>query len=394
MIMSLKKIIYLIVIFVGIFTVCNSQIYTRYSTDTNRIKYAVFDEDSTRGMNGKDFFSSFLRLDSLNSFIALDTIRSPIPSFFYVKYQQLYAGYEVENAIVTLSFRNSNIIRFSGFYMPISNIDISVRVSKKDAIKKYKQHFSIDTDSNIYNISLLITNDNSNHSILCYRIESVDMGINGNILYIDASNATIIKEQDAVGSGFNSLFYTQYNGVRQGNSMCLLMGSDTTYVLRDRDAAVQILKIESNVTNLSSGVFNTFYNNSTIWGYPPNGIYPNYMLDAYWAATIFSNHFQNQFLCPKEFFQRQWDNDTHLYEVRDTFTSLYIASNTFVDNTFWSHQLIEDRTKDFSHNYYKNIIVIGSPGSFHNPKASIDEVVHEFAHIFHIKHGNHYLRII
>ena len=358
-----------------------------WSSDSSRIKYASFEEQQTRNMNAETFFSSVLNLPTSNVFFATDTVYSPTPSLCFVKYMQSYAGYMVENSQVTLTYKNNNIVRMSGYYLPIRNMSVDLLYSEEDAIRKFKQFYNIDNEDCLFSTDLLITQDTLTpaNPVLCYKIESNEPSVSGKVLYIDASTLSVVRESHTPIAGFNSTFYTQYNGVIQGNSLGFLAGTDSMYVLKDFDAAVEILMLEPDVTineldNITMP--NTFYNSSSVWGLNTSNLYPNYILDAYWAGTQYSYYMQNKLNCPKDFFQRWWNSQQWQYVVNDTTTSIYIASNTFEDETFWFHQMIESPFKAPHEPVKHNIIVIGSPGSAHLPKASIDEVVHEYAHIF------------
>ncbi len=358
-----------------------------WSSDSSRIKYASFEEQQTRNMNAETFFSSVLNLPTSNVFFATDTVYSPTPSLCFVKYMQSYAGYMVENSQVTLTYKNNNIVRMSGYYLPIRNMSVDLLYSEEDAIRKFKQFYNIDNEDCLFSTDLLITEDTLTpaNPVLCYKIESNEPSVSGKVLYIDASTLSVVRESHTPMAGFNSTFYTQYNGVKQGNSLGFLAGTDSMYVLKDFDAAVEILMLEPDVTineldNITMP--NTFYNSSSVWGLNTSNLYPNYILDAYWAGTQYSYYMQNKLNCPKDFFQRWWSSQQWQYVVDDTTTSIYIASNTFVDETIWFHQIIQNPFKAPHESVKHNIIVIGSPGSAHLPKASIDEVVHEYAHIF------------
>ena len=99
---------------------------------------------------------------------------------------------------------------------------------------------------------------------------------------------------------------------------------------------------------------------------------------------------QNKLHCPKAYFQRRYYPELFHYETIDTLTPIFIATNTYVDITTWKHQKFNSQHKELGHEYFRNIIIVGVPGNNHNPKASIDDVVHEFAHIFSYQSWNPY----
>ncbi len=376
----MKKYLFLIVCFLACYFIDNAQSIIHFTNDS-MIKYAVFEENNYRGISPESFFSIFLELDNSNQFIAIDTVYSPDSAYTYIKYVQTYNEYLVENTLVRLTIHNNSIIRFCGNYETINELPTINQYNHEDIISKYQSYYNDYEHTDGYIISSVITKDNFGNLCLCYKIHQISTNV---LLYISASDLSVIKEDYFAGAGFNATFFTQYNGVRQGFNTGVLWGSDSAFILRDYDAAIDILKVEPNVTDLSSCI-NTFYNNSSVWGQDTNGIYPNYMLDAYWSASEYVYYLRNRFNCPKGYFQRNYTNLG--YYICDTLTPIYIASNTFLDNTHWTQVLCENMlySKDVPPQpvpIYRNAIVIGSQGTTHNARSSIDEVVHEYAHIF------------
>ena len=368
----------------------HAQQFVLYSTDSSRIKYATFREFENRDIVSEDFFSIFLQLDPQNKFVPSDTLYSPDSAYTYIKYRQQYSNYEVEGAMVTLTYHNHSIIRFNGYYLPANNLSLQSASSDEDAIAVFQQYYQCYNDSCEYFVSKLVTyNSSAEQAQLCFQIQCTDPALYGKILYVSTDDLSIVKENVQPGAGFNAIFYTQYNGVRSGYNTCLPW-TPPEYILKDPYAAVEILDLYPNVTNLKNyfeGVTNTFYNSTDTWGYNTQNIYPNYILDAYWSASEYSYYMQNSYNVPKDIFQRYWRNNQ--YEIYDTITPIIIANNTYVDNTFWQHVSFIPSVKDYPHETIRNVILIGAPGSTHNPKASIDEVVHEFAHIFSYQYWNY-----
>ena len=367
-----------------------AQQFVQYSADSSRIKYATFREAETRGMSSEDFFSSFLQLDPQNRFVPSDTFYSPDSSYTYIKYRQQYSGYEAEGAMVTLTYHNHSIIRFNGYYIPANNLQIRSSFLNEDAIAAFKQYYNTQNDSCEYFVSKRVAyNPLSKQAQLCFQVQCTDSALYNKILYVSTDDLSFFKENDLPGAGFNATFYTQYNGVRSGYNTCYPW-NPPTFVLKDPIAAVEILKLGSNVINISAfleGAPNTFYNSTNIWGYYPGYVYPNYVLDAYWSASEYSYYMQNTYGVSRKFFQRYWKSGQYL--IHDSITPIIIASNTYVDNTCWKQVEYRPGSKDLPQYVYSNVIIIGAPGTAHNPKASIDETVHEFAHIFSYQIWNH-----
>ena len=366
--------------FILCLTAVQAQRFVQYSADSSRIKYATFQEAETRGLTPNEFFSSFLQLDSQNRFVPSDTMYSPDSAYTYIKYRQQYGGYEVEDAMVTLTYHHHNIIRFNGYYVVANNLLLRNTFSDTDAITAFKQYYNSQNDSCDYFVSKQVAyNPLSKQSQLCYQIQSTDPRLYGKVLYISTDDLSIFKENDMPGAGFNATFCTMYNGIREGFDW----GYDSTYrILKDTNAEVVVYRLRYNeyigdIQGMNIEISNT----SNYWC---NNSYPQYMLDAYWSATQFSYYLQNKFQCPKHYFQRYLNSHTGAYEVENPLTPIYIATNTYEDQTFWTRILY---SPDFLNrephpSYYRNIIVVGQPGTAHNPKASIDETVHEYAHIF------------
>ena len=369
-----------------------AQRFVQYSTDSSRIKYASFLESENRDMSPEAFFTSFLQLDPQNRFIPSDTFYSPDSAYTYIKYRQQYAGYEVEGAMVTLTYHHHSIIRFNGYYVPANNLLLRNTYSDEDAINAFKQHYNSQNDSCHYYVTKKVAyNPSTNQARLCFQIQCSDPTLYNKILYVSTDDLSIFNENDMPGAGFNTnaTFYTQYNGVRNGYNT-YLPWTPPAYILRDPNAAVQILKLNPNVTNLEptlSNGANTYYNSSNIWNDSVNNIYPNYVLDAYWAASEYSNYMQNTHNVNKGVFQRY--DKLGQTVIDDTITSIIIANNTYVGNTFWTRVRYSPNTKENNKPAYNNVIVIGAPDAAYNPKASIDEVVHEFAHIFSFQNWYH-----
>ena len=357
-----------------------------WSSDSSRIKYASFEEHQTRNMNAENFFSSVLSLPTSNVFFATDTVYSPTPSLCFVKYKQSYAGYLVENSQVTLTYRNNNIVRFSGHYVPITNMSCSVSYSEEDAVRRYKQFYNMENEDCLFSTELLITEDTLTPTspVLCYRVESDRYSIDSKILYLDASTLSIIKEEYRPIAGFNGILHTKYNGIRNANTEEV---PGLGYILQDPTAAVKIIKCTNDPTNpygnhyFGDVILDTYINNTSEWGIDTPAIYPQYILDAYWSSIQYSNYMQNKLGCPKDFFQRFYNYQIG-YTVFDTLTRIYISNRPSIGNTHFEKLYFSNNSKDLPHNHYANIIVVGYPENDHNPRASIDEIAHEFAHIF------------
>ncbi len=357
-----------------------------WSSDSSRIKYASFEEQQTRNMNAETFFSSVLNLPTSNVFFATDTVYSPTPSLCFVKYMQSYAGYRVENSQVTLTYRNNDIVRFSGHYVPITNMSCSVSYSEEDAVRRYKQFYNMENEDCLFSTELLITEDTLTPTspVLCYRVESDRYSIDSKILYLDASTLSIIKEEYRPIAGFNGILHTKYNGIRNANTEEV---PGLGYILQDPTAAVKIIKCTNDPTNpygnhyFGDVILDTYINNTSEWGIDTPAIYPQYILDAYWSSIQYSNYMQNKLGCPKDFFQRFYNYQIG-YTVFDTLTRIYISNRPSIGNTHFEKLYFSNNSKDLPHNHYANIIVVGYPENDHNPRASIDEIAHEFAHIF------------
>ena len=355
------------------------QIWLTDALDSTKVRYATFETASTSGMSAEVFFQQYLGLENPNKLVPSDTLYSPDSTFLHIKYRQYYDNYYVENSRLTLTFHDNNIIRFKGNYLQIESFE-KEKYKVEDAVDRYNHYYGINTDSCTYHVELLITEDTSQiaQAVLCFKIQSSIPSLVNSILYVSASDLSVIKEENIPNSGFNATFPTRYNGIRFGYQS----GWYPLYELRDDNAAVRILKIDSDVTTLGVGIPNSFYNNTDVWNNYSDTTYPQHILDAYWAACQYSYYMQNTFQCPKDYFQRTWLLGPQHYEVLDTITWVYAALNTFVDNTMWMRITYLHQNKASGQDIDRNIIIIGAPGPNHYPKASIDETVHEYAHIF------------
>ena len=358
----------------------SGQKYIKYCSDSVRMKYAVFEPTETADMRVEDFFKFYLHLDKPNQLVPTDTFYSPDSLYYHIKYKQYYADYYVENSTITLTYHHNSIIRFKGNYLPIKSLVTQTIFNTDDAVERYKDYYGTENDSCLFIVETPIIEDTSlpSKAVLSFKIQSSNPNLADKILYVSAYDLSFIKEEKAPSSSFNATLYTKYNGIRQGNHI----GSDSAFVLSDYSAAVQLLKIDSGVTNIGTGIPNTFYNKTDIWNNYSDTTYPQHILDAYWASCLFSYYLQNTYQYPKHYFQRWWNPYIQQYMVDDTMTYVYVALDTYVDNTMWKRQLYQSQFKAPGHDLYKNIIIIGAPGQCHYPKASIDEVVHEYAHIF------------
>ena len=292
--------------FILCLTAVQAQRFVLYSADSSRIKYATFQEEETRGVTSTEFFSSFLQLDSHNQFVPSDTVYSPDSVYTYIKFRQQYGGYEVEDAMVTLTYHHHNIIRFNGYYVVANNLLLRNTFSDTDAITVFKQYYNSQNDSCDYFVSKLVAyNPLSKQSQLCFQIQSTDPRLFSKVLYVSTDDLSIFKENDAPGAGFNAIFCTMYNGTREGFDWTL---DNIMYWLKDTVAAVQVLGLGNDeYVGDINGWDHPIYNNSHVWC---NNSYPQYCLDAYWSATQFSYYLQDKFHYPKHYFQRFWYNNT------------------------------------------------------------------------------------
>ena len=374
----MKKLI-VVIGFLAIELTGYGQIWLTDALDSTRVRYATFEASSTSGMSADMFFKNYLDLEKPNRLVPSDTLYSPDSAYCHIKYRQYFGKYYVENSRLTLTFHHNNIIRFKGYYLHITTIE-EEKYRVEDAIDLYKHYYNISADSCVCRVELLITEDTSPNpkAVLCFKIQSDNPSLMNQLLYVSVSDLSIIKEESIPISGFNATLPTRYNGVRYGQQS----GVYPLYELHDNRAAVRIMKIDSGVTNLGTGIPNTFYNKTDIWDNYSDSTYPQHILDAYWAACQYSYYMQDTFHCPKDYFQRTWVPEPEHFEVMDTTTWVYVALNTFIDNTKWMRILYYHQNKEQGIDIMRNIIVIGAPGLNHYPKASIDETVHEYAHIF------------
>ena len=316
-----KFIVFFIVLCISVLSLYG-QSYIKYSSENTSIKYASFSEKNSAWINPEHFFSEFLHLNSNNQFVAIDSTYSPDCAYHYVKYMQFYNGLEVENSLITLTWHDDKIIRYSGNYAPIANLPMTINYTSENAIEVYRNHFKcLDTLSS-YNVTTIITDDTATipEKILCYRVQCSSPLYSNKQLYVSVKDLSIIKISSMCGDGFNGTLYTRYNGVRQANMMNIgtNMAGDTVYYLSDTATAVDILKMDSNVFNPDYCI-STFYNASSTWGIDTtNSIYPNYMLDAYWSAVQYVNYMKNHFNCPRGFFQRNLING--VYSIANEYT--------------------------------------------------------------------------
>jgi hypothetical protein len=374
----MKKLI-VVIGFLAIELTGYGQIWLTDALDSTRVRYATFEASSTSGMSADMFFKNYLDLEKPNRLVPSDTLYSPDSAYCHIKYRQYFGKYYVENSRLTLTFHHNNIIRFKGYYLHITTIE-EEKYRVEDAIDLYKHYYNISADSCVCRVELLITEDTSPNpkAVLCFKIQSDNPSLMNQLLYVSVSDLSIIKEESIPISGFNATLPTRYNGVGYGQQS----GVYPLYELHDNRAAVRIMKIDSGVTNLGTGIPNTFYNKTDIWDNYSDSTYPQHILDAYWAACQYSYYMQDTFHCPKDYFQRTWVPEPEHFEVMDTTTWVYVALNTFIDNTKWMRILYYHQNKEQGIDIMRNIIVIGAPGLNHYPKASIDETVHEYAHIF------------
>ena len=373
-----------LIIFIAVFYISQGfcQKHIQYSADSSRITYASFQNDYNQNLTPDELFSTLLDVNSENRFVAIDTAYSPDSSFIYVKYVQTYAGYYVENSLVVLTYHHNSIVRFTGCYTPIQIISLTSPYEYSDAESVFDHYYNLEYSNCRHYHSMVIVENGEGKAVLCYKIQGDNPSVTDKTLYLSAADLSIVRESYLPNAGFNATFHTRYNGVRQGYNLPYPLGNDTLYILQDFNAAVEILTIGPGVVDISHAIANTYYNHSNVWGADSNQQYPNYILDAYWSASEYSLYLQNKLHCNKEYFQRQFDYYQYNYFVNDTLTPIYIPANTYVDITKWNHQIFYPHNKEPGHEYYRNIIIVGAPGNNHNPKASIDDVVHEFAHIF------------
>ena len=366
------------------------QKHIQYSADSSRITYASFQNDYNQDLTPDELFSTLLDINSENRFVAIDTAYSPDTSFIYVKYVQTYAGYYVENSLVVLTYHHNSIVRFTGCYTPIHSISLTSPYEYSDAESVFDQYYNLEYSNCRHYHSMVIVENSEGQAVLCYKIQGDNPSVTDKTLYLSAADLSIVRESYLPNAGFNATFHTRYNGVRQGYNMPYPLGNDTLYILQDFNAAVEILTIGPGVVDIGHAIANTYYNHSNVWGADSNQQYPNYILDAYWSASEYSLYLQNKLHCNKEYFQRQFDYFQYHYYVNDTLTPIYIPANTYVDITKWNHQIFYAHNKGPGKDHYRNIIIVGAPGNNHYPKASIDDVVHEFAHIFSYQSWNPY----
>ena len=108
----------------------NAQTLVEYSADSMRIVHAEFDPNNPKTPTAKELFYSFLGLSTDNTFEVFD--ESPITADLYnYSYMQYYKGIEIENSSMCLHFKNGKLMRFLGYYLPVSNFDTSSVISDR-----------------------------------------------------------------------------------------------------------------------------------------------------------------------------------------------------------------------------------------------------------------------
>ena len=364
----------LLVIIISLLLVNNiyAQKILRYGPNGVSISYATFDPDSTAGLSDAELFYYVLGINSNNTFECIDTTYAEDTSYSYKTFIQKYMGFPVEYTLATIAYHNNSIIRFSGYYLPISNLNLTVNHDSLKAIGAYIDYYQvpIDTSIHFYTEQLIIGDTNSqNLATLCYKVVCDYFPVNNKILYISPIDLSILRVDSTPQSGFGTL-HTRYNGTRQVTTS-FLSGVDL-YYLQDYDYGLRVLFLES--TSNINGTGNTYYDVDNIW--PEDSPCPDYALDAYWAADKYTRYIQDNFDFTKRNFQSRNENGT------EEMTNIYITENYYHDNTHWARVLYTPNRQAPPVPRYLNIIYIGEDGTNYKPLSSIDEVVHEFAHIF------------
>ncbi len=294
--------------------------------------------------------------------------------YVHERYTQYYKGIKVENSDVRVHYLNDLFVSANGEYIDIPNIDVSVILSKENAIQKAIEHIGAKEymweDEKENNWLKNITNDKTasfypnTEIVICknsidfqdttfhiaYKIDIyAKEPLSHDYVYVDSKTGNILAVIPIL-INVNGTAQTRYNGTRTISTQ----QNGNVYRLRDYDRGGGIETYNLNrSTSISNAVdFTDNDNNWTVAEYH-NTNKDDGALDAHWGAMMTYDYFKNVHK------RKSYDNNEGVLKN-------YVHYSNNYDNAGW--------------NQVYNYMIYGDGYTSFDILTSLDVIAHEIGH--------------
>jgi Zn-dependent metalloprotease len=294
--------------------------------------------------------------------------------YTHERYDQYYKGIKIEHSDIRIHYRGDSLAFVNGEYIDVPNIDISIALSKDNAIQKAKEYLGAkkymwedDAENNLLkkitnnesisyypNVEIVICRNNFNIQDTTFHVAykmdiSAKDPISSNYIYIDGKTGNILAIEPII-INVDGTAATRYSGIRTISTQ----QNGSTYRLRDYSRGNGIETYNMNHSSTLPPTVVDFTDNDNNWTSDEyhNANKDDGALDAHWGAMMTYDYFKNV-------------HGRNSYDNNNSVIKNYIHYRTNYDNAGWDRQY--------------NILVYGD-GSLFDILTSLDVTSHEIGH--------------
>jgi Zn-dependent metalloprotease len=296
--------------------------------------------------------------------------------YVHERYTQYYKGIKIEHSDIRVRYLNGLFVSANGEYIDVPNIDISIALSKEDAIEKAKNYIGAKKyvwedekacewlKSNALmscypDPEIVICRNKSIHDTLFYVAYKVNIRalepFSHDYIYIDAKNGNILNSTSQIRFA-NGSAATRYSGTRSISTQ----QNGNAYRLRGYDNNRSIETY--NMQNSNSYTNTDFIDNDNNWTAAEfhNANKDDAGLEAHWCAMMTWDYFK------QIHGQNSFNNNgaTIKNNVNANLIGMGLSNNA---NAFWDGGA-------------KQITYGSCVGTAHDSYVTLDVVPHEFGH--------------
>ena len=260
--------------------------------------------------------------------------------YVHERYAQYYKGIKIENSDIRVRYLNGLFVSANGEYIDAPNIDVSVILSKEDAIQKAKEYIGAkeyiwENEAENHWLKIITNDENASFHpnpeiVICknsidikdtmfhiaYKIDIyAKEPLRRDYIFVDAANGNILAVNPILVNVIGTAV-TRYSGTRNISTQ----QNGNAYRLRgyDNNRSVETYNM-NNGTNYAAST--DFTNNTNHWVL--NSVNKNDgALDAHWGAMMTYDYFKNI-------------HGRNSYDNHDAVLRSYVHYGTNYENAFW-----------------------------------------------------------
>ncbi|MDR1895619.1 MAG: M4 family metallopeptidase [Prevotellaceae bacterium] len=303
-----------------------------------------------------------------------ETIEHDDLGYKHERYAQYYKGLKIEHSDIRAHYLNDSLVSINGEYINQQNIDVSIILSKTDAIQKAKDYIGAkkymwedeaannwlksiknDKSASFYpNAEIVICQNSMNlHDTMLHVAYKIDIyatePVRHDYIYVDAQTGHVLAVIPIL-INVDGTAATRYSGT------CTIstQQNGSVYRLRDysRGNGIETYNLNHS-TSISSTIDFTDNNNNWTAAEFHNANKDDGALDAHWGAMMTYDYFKNI-------------HGRNSYDNSNSIIRNYVHYGTNYENAGWDQQY--------------HYMIYGDGGSYFDILTSLDVIAHEIGH--------------